>query len=96
MLEHDIKNSYTVKFFSALQDLFLKKSIGVQTILLLIGFFLAGIGFVGVVLYPLVTSYLYSARPNLCFANPVYFGKPVGIFKSNYRIYRSNGTRQTS
>jgi signal transduction histidine kinase len=43
----DVKNSFTLQFFKALGEMFLKKSIGVQSFILLIGFFLAGIGFVG-------------------------------------------------
>ncbi|WP_432363265.1 sensor histidine kinase [Sporosarcina sp. UB5] len=42
----DVKNSYTLQFFKAWREMFLKKSIGVQSFILLIGFFLAGIGFV--------------------------------------------------
>ncbi|MBO0601537.1 HAMP domain-containing histidine kinase [Sporosarcina sp. E16_3] len=58
MLEKDIADSYTVSFFKAFHDMFLKKSIGVQTFILLIGFFLAGIGFVVVFLMP-VSLILY-------------------------------------
>ncbi|MBE1555286.1 sensor histidine kinase [Sporosarcina limicola] len=47
-LEQDIKDSFTVKFFIALQGMFLNRSIGIQMSILFIGFFLAGIGFVGV------------------------------------------------
>ncbi len=42
----DVKNSYTLRFFKAWREMFLKKSIGVQSFILLIGFFLAGIGFI--------------------------------------------------
>lgn len=45
-LEADFKDSYMLRFVNALQEVFLKRSIGVQTFILLIGFFLAGIGFV--------------------------------------------------
>lgn len=47
----DVKNSFTLQFFRALRDMFLKKSIGIQSFILLIGFFLAGIGFVGMFIY---------------------------------------------
>ena len=40
------------ELLEAFQDMFLKKSIGIQTLILLIGFFLAGIGFVVVFLMP--------------------------------------------
>ena len=52
MLEQEVKNSYSVKFLQALQEMFLKRKIGVQMFILLIGFFLAGIGFVAVGLSP--------------------------------------------
>ncbi|WP_438314468.1 ATP-binding protein [Sporosarcina sp. FA9] len=54
VLEQDIKNSYTLKFFAALQDSFVRKTIGMQTFLLLIGFFLAGIGFMVVAIQPML------------------------------------------
>ncbi len=47
VLAKDIKNSFTIQFLKALGEMFLKKSIGVQSFILLIGFFLAGIGLVG-------------------------------------------------
>lgn len=43
----DVKNSFTLQFLKAWREMFLKRSIGVQSFILLIGFFLAGIGFVG-------------------------------------------------
>ncbi|QTD40431.1 histidine kinase dimerization/phospho-acceptor domain-containing protein [Sporosarcina sp. Te-1] len=52
VFEKDLLDSYTLLFFSALQGMFLKSSIGVQSFVLLIGFFLAGIGFVGMFLDP--------------------------------------------
>ncbi|MCG3086463.1 histidine kinase dimerization/phospho-acceptor domain-containing protein [Sporosarcina cyprini] len=52
VFEKDLMDSYTVRFFAALQGMFTKASIGVQTFILLIGFFLAGIGFVGMFLDP--------------------------------------------
>ncbi|MEK3936146.1 MFS domain-containing histidine kinase [Sporosarcina sp. FSL W7-1349] len=50
--ERELKNSYSAKFLKALQDMFLNRRIGTQMFLLLIGFFLAGIGFAGVLLQP--------------------------------------------
>lgn len=46
LLEKDLENSYTAKFFIALQKMFLNRSIGVQQFILLIGFFLAGFGLI--------------------------------------------------
>ena len=46
VLEKDLKNSFTLQFFKAWREMFLKKSIGMQSFILLIGFFLAGIGFI--------------------------------------------------
>ena len=53
MLERDIANSYVLKFFRSLQEMFMEKTIGTQTFILLIGFFLAGIGFTGMFFGPL-------------------------------------------
>ncbi|MCM3709519.1 sensor histidine kinase [Sporosarcina luteola] len=56
----DIKNSYTLQFLKAWREMFLKKSIGVQSFILLIGFFLAGIGFiVGLMDGPLFILYTF-------------------------------------
>ena len=52
VLVQDIADSYTVRFLGAFKEMFLKKSIGVQTFILLIGFFLAGIGFAVVLMMP--------------------------------------------
>lgn len=54
VLEQDVKHSYAVRFFEALRNMFLKKTIGVQMFILLIGFFLAGIGFVAVLMQPML------------------------------------------
>lgn len=51
-LEQDIKDSYSVSFLFALQGMFLNRKIGVQMFILLIGFFLAGIGLFGVFAAP--------------------------------------------
>ncbi|MDN4606216.1 histidine kinase dimerization/phospho-acceptor domain-containing protein [Sporosarcina highlanderae] len=45
-IKADFRNSYSLRFLKAVQEVFLKQSIGVQTLILLFGFFLAGIGFV--------------------------------------------------
>ncbi len=52
-LEQEIRNSYSVKFLKALQGMFLNRKMGVQTFILLIGFFLAGIGFVCMFIDPI-------------------------------------------
>ncbi|MDW0108500.1 sensor histidine kinase [Sporosarcina aquimarina] len=46
-LENDFKNSYTMQLMDSVKEVFLNRSIAIQTLLLLIGFFLAGVGFVG-------------------------------------------------
>ena len=61
ILEQDMADSYMKKGWIALQEMFLKKSIGVQTFILLIGFFLAGIGLVVVVLFQQLISRLHSS-----------------------------------
>ncbi len=43
----DMHNSFTVKFIRSVEDVFLNRSIAIQTFLLLIVFFLAGMGLVG-------------------------------------------------
>lgn len=58
-VEADLKDTYFVRFLHALQTMFLKKSIGVQTFILLIGFFLAGVGFLTIFFDP-VFFVLYS------------------------------------
>ncbi|WP_342508100.1 MFS domain-containing histidine kinase [Sporosarcina sp. FSL K6-2383] len=58
-LEQDIKNSYSAKFILAWQGMFLNWKIGMQMFLLLIGFFLAGIGLFGVLFQPyLIVIYI--------------------------------------
>ncbi|WP_318614810.1 MFS domain-containing histidine kinase [Sporosarcina sp. YIM B06819] len=51
-LEQEIKDSYSAKFVLVWQGMFLNRKIGTQMLILLIGFFLAGIGLFGVALYP--------------------------------------------
>lgn len=58
-VEADLKDTYFVRFLHALQTMFLKKSIGVQTFILLIGFFLAGVGFLTIFFDPIFLV-LYS------------------------------------
>lgn len=58
-LERELKSSYMVKFLKAFQEMFLNRKIGTQMFLLLIGFFLAGIGLVGsLIMPPLFIIYL--------------------------------------
>ena len=45
VMEQDITASYTMKFLKSFQEMFMHKTIGVQMFILLIGFFLAGVGF---------------------------------------------------
>lgn len=54
ILAEDIRRSYSSKFLTSLQEMFLNRTIGKQMLLLLIGFFLAGIGFAGVLLSPVL------------------------------------------
>lgn len=71
VFEADLKNSYTAQFFKALQEMFLNRSIGVQSFILLIGFFLAGIGFVFAAMNPfLVVVYVFCV---VFFALPVLY-----------------------
>jgi len=69
VLEQDIKESYSVKFIVALRGMFLNKKIGAQMFLLLIGFFLAGIGFVVMFFHPInIIIYLFCV---------LFFGLPI-------------------
>lgn len=70
VLEREIADSYTTKACHAVQEMFLKKSIGVQTFIMLIGFFLAGIGLVavafnGVLLIVYIPAVLFLGLPAL-------------------------------
>ena len=70
VLEQEIADSYTTKAWHAAQEMFLKKSIGVQTFIMLIGFFLAGIGIVavafnGVLLIVYIPAVLFLGLPAL-------------------------------
>lgn len=69
-VEREIANSYTAKAWVAIQEMFLIKSIGIQTFILLIGFFLAGIGLVvvglsGVFLIVYIPAVLFLGLPAL-------------------------------
>ncbi|MHA6260482.1 sensor histidine kinase [Sporosarcina sp. CAU 1771] len=69
-IKQDFATSYTYKFWTSLQEMFLKKSIGVQTVILLVGVFLAGIGFVACMLAPVlllvyIPAVLFVALPVL-------------------------------
>ncbi len=52
VLTRDIKESYAISFLQAFWDMFLNRSLGIQMFILLIGFFLAGIGFMVVLIQP--------------------------------------------
>lgn len=51
-LEEDIQRSYIVDFLKNMTNLFLNRTLGIQLFILLIGFFLAGIGFMVVLVEP--------------------------------------------
>ncbi|MBD7985432.1 GHKL domain-containing protein [Sporosarcina sp. Sa2YVA2] len=70
-IEADIKNSYAIQFLKALQTMFLRKSIGSQTFILLIGFFLAGVGFIGMFMDPML--FVIYCLCVLFFALPISF-----------------------
>lgn len=46
ILENDFKNSYTMQLVASVREVFLNRSIAIQTFILLFGFFLAGVGFI--------------------------------------------------
>lgn len=50
--DQDIRDSYTARLLQAFCDLFLNRTLGIQLFILLNGFFLAGIGFMVVVVQP--------------------------------------------
>jgi len=52
-LEQDLKDSYSMRFLLAFQGMFLNRKIGTQMFVLLIGFFLAGIGLSVVLIQPI-------------------------------------------
>lgn len=59
VFEQDVRESYTVQLIKAIQAMFLNRTIGVQMFILLIGFFLAGIGFALTAVMPvLILAYL--------------------------------------
>lgn len=59
VFEQDARDSYTVQLIKAIQVMFLNRTLGVQMFILLIGFFLAGIGFALTAVEPmLVLAYL--------------------------------------
>ncbi|WOV87787.1 HAMP domain-containing sensor histidine kinase [Sporosarcina oncorhynchi] len=70
-IEADLKDSYAVQFMQALQTMFLRRSIGSQTFILLIGFFLAGIGFIGMFIHPIL--FVIYCLCVLFFALPISF-----------------------
>ena len=59
VFEQDLLNSYAVRFLEAILQVFLNRSIGVQMFILLIGFFLAGVGFASIMIAPfLLIAYI--------------------------------------
>lgn len=52
VFEQDVRDSYAVRFIEAMLQTFLNWSIGIQMFILLIGFFLAGVGFILVMVQP--------------------------------------------
>lgn len=50
--DKDIKDSYAIRFLKAIANMFLNRTLGIQLFILLIGFFLAGIGFMVVAIQP--------------------------------------------
>ena len=95
-LEQDIKDSYSVKFVLALQGMFLNRKIGMQMFILLIGFFLAGIGLLAVVYLSSVNCHLCSACFVCWIAIPLYFCKKNSVFEPHYGGDRSDGGWATS
>ena len=70
VFEQDFMNSYIIRLAQAIEQTFLNRSIGVQMFILLIGFFLAGVGFVAVAFQPFllivyVPSVLFLGLPAL-------------------------------
>ena len=51
-LVKDIQRSYSAKFPTLLREMFLNRTIGKQMLILLFGFFLAGVGFAGMLVAP--------------------------------------------
>lgn len=47
VFERDLKNSYMIQLVASMKEVFLNRSIAIQTLILLFGFFFAGVGFVG-------------------------------------------------
>lgn len=59
VFKHDFAESYVVSFIKSLQTMFLNRTIGVQMFILLIGFFLAGMGFILTAVNPVfILAYL--------------------------------------
>ena len=61
IMEQDIKESYTASFFEAVANMFLNKKIGTQMFILLIGFFLAGVGFAAALMQPVLIIVYFPA-----------------------------------
>ncbi len=59
--EEDLAKSYAVQFLKAIRDMFLNRTLGIQFFILLIGFFLAGIGFAVVIVQPFALVIYFPA-----------------------------------
>lgn len=79
--EKDLANSYAVQFLKAIRDMFLNRTLGIQLFILLVGFFLAGIGFSVVLMAP-VTLLVY-------FPAVVFLGLPAIYLFVRYAAYLS-------
>lgn len=59
IFEQDFMNSYVIRLALSIEQMFLNRSIGVQMFILLIGFFLAGVGFASIMVAPfLLIAYI--------------------------------------
>lgn len=59
--ERDLIDSYSAKFLKAVRNMFLNRSIGVQMFILLMGFFLAGLGFAAIMVAPFLLLAYFPA-----------------------------------
>ena len=72
----------------------MEKTIGIQTLILLIGFFLAGIGFLECMFFdPVICSRLCNMCRVLRFTSALYFHETLSILEPNYYSDRKDGTR---
>ena len=85
VFEQDLMNSYTLRFFQSIQELFLNRSVGVQMFILLIGFFLAGIGFVAVALTANPSHNLFSSSVVFRFACTIYLYDAISLHEQDFQ-----------